>query len=637
MLARGIETQTDELRRLRTRLAKLREKLIEWEAKLSRSGDAFSGRSYESARNLAHYLALRSEDLRPLQSSLAASGLSSLGRSESHVLASIEAVLSVLDRTSPGDTTDREPHRPLPLSGEESRAILAERSDALFGPPPEARSVRIMVTAPDDAAHDYALVRDLLVNGMNCMRINCAHGDQDAWRSMIQNLRRAERELGTSCRVLMDLVGPRARTGPIEPGPAVVKVKPRRDPLGWVTRPAEIWLTAQETPVAPPEAADAVLHLPARFLGRIAPGDRLELRDTRDAKRRLFVVEGSAGGCWARLRKTAYLTSGTTVRRRASGRKGVRGRAKIGGIPPIAQRILLHEGDRLILTRDQQPGRLRQSDVKGSIASPAQVPCTPPEVLEDVRIGEPIWLDEGRIGGRILSINEDQAVVSITSADPAGAYLGSSKGINLPESDLRRPSLTAQDIATLPFVAEHADLVGYSFLRTTADLDELYRRLHELPGRQPGVILKIETLKAFQNLPAILLDALRRPAAGVMIARGDLAVECGFERLAEVQEEILWLCEASHLPVIWATQVLEGLAKRGLASRAEITDAAVGERAECVMLNKGAFIVETVRALDGILQRMQEHQEKKQSLLRHLRVVDAFLEGLTERTSGEGE
>jgi pyruvate kinase len=103
-----------------------------------------------------------------------------------------------------------------------------------------------------------------------------------------------------------------------------------------------------------------------------------------------------------------------------------------------------------------------------------------------------------------------------------------------------------------------------------------------------------------------------------MIARGDLAVESGFERLAEVQEEILWLCEAAHVPVIWATQVLETLAKRGAPTRAEITDAAMAHRAECVMLNKGPYIIHAVRMLDDILKRMQSHQFKKQSMLRQL-------------------
>jgi pyruvate kinase len=113
-------------------------------------------------------------------------------------------------------------------------------------------------------------------------------------------------------------------------------------------------------------------------------------------------------------------------------------------------------------------------------------------------------------------------------------------------------------------------------------------------------------------------------AVGVMIARGDLAVECGYQRLAEVQEEILWICEAAHIPVIWATQVLESLSKTGIPSRSEITDAAMGERAECVMLNKGPYIVSAVRALDDILKRMQAHQEKKTSMLRRLRIADAF-------------
>lgn len=85
---------------------------------------------------------------------------------------------------------------------------------------------------------------------------------------------------------------------------------------------------------------------------------------------------------------------------------------------------------------------------------------------------------------------------------------------------------------------------------------------------------------------------------------GDLAVECGYERLAELQEEILWLCEAALLPVIWATQVLEQLAKSGLPSRAEISDASMSERAECVMLNKGPFINDAVVAIDNILTRM---------------------------------
>jgi pyruvate kinase len=126
---------------------------------------------------------------------------------------------------------------------------------------------------------------------------------------------------------------------------------------------------------------------------------------------------------------------------------------------------------------------------------------------------------------------------------------------------------------------------------------------------------------------------MKLPSCGVMIARGDLAVECGFERMAEVQEEILWICEAAHVPVIWATQVLESLAKRGLPSRAEITDAAMGHRAECVMLNKGPHILTALRTLDDILKRMQSHQAKKRSMLRELRLAHALPAGTPDVSS----
>ena len=104
-----------------------------------------------------------------------------------------------------------------------------------------------------------------------------------------------------------------------------------------------------------------------------------------------------------------------------------------------------------------------------------------------------------------------------------------------------------------------------------------------------------------------------------MIARGDLAVEIGFERLAEMQEEILWLCEAAHVPVIWATQVLEEMVKNGLPSRGEMTDAAMAARAECVMLNKGPNVGAAIGVLDRLLRRMGEHQVKKTPTLRALR------------------
>ena len=135
---------------------------------------------------------------------------------------------------------------------------------------------------------------------------------------------------------------------------------------------------------------------------------------------------------------------------------------------------------------------------------------------------------------------------------------------------------------------------------------------------QLPIIAKIETRAAVENLPGILLGSIDQHPLGIMIARGDLAVELGSIRMAEIQEEILWLCEAAHVPVIWATQVLESLAKKGLTSRPEITDAAMSVRAECVMLNKGPYIEDAVSVLAHILSSMEAHQHKKVSRLRKL-------------------
>jgi pyruvate kinase len=184
--------------------------------------------------------------------------------------------------------------------------------------------------------------------------------------------------------------------------------------------------------------------------------------------------------------------------------------------------------------------------------------------------------------------------------------------------DIDLPALSAKDLADLDHLVGMVDIISYSFVESGAHMQALLDQLAERQASHLGVIAKIETARAFRNLPEIMLAAMGRLPFGIMIARGDLAMEVGPERLAEVQEEILWLAEAAHLPVVWATQVLETLAKQGTVSRPELTDAAMGERAECVMLNKGPFIDKALASLDDILTRMQAHQQKKSAQLRAL-------------------
>lgn len=252
--------------------------------------------------------------------------------------------------------------------------------------------------------------------------------------------------------------------------------------------------------------------------------------------------------------------------------------------------------------------------------------CTCPEIISDIKAGERLFIDDGKIAALVKRVGDGMAELEIIRVSPKGRKIKAEKGINVPDTILRLDSLTGSDLEVLPFVARHADVVGLSFVRTPEDVLRLQEELVRVGGEQVGIVLKIETLSAFRLFPRLLLAAMRSPKIGVMIARGDMAVECGYERLAEIQEEILWYCEAAHLPVVWATEVLNSFVKNGLPERGEITDAAMGGRAECVMLNKGPFIVEAVRALDNILRRMMAHQSKKRSMLRRLSVSEAFLD-----------
>jgi pyruvate kinase len=296
----------------------------------------------------------------------------------------------------------------------------------------------------------------------------------------------------------------------------------------------------------------------------------------------------------------------------------------IGTLPPPENFILLRKGDILILHKANVPGENAKRDDKGLIVEPARISCSNAEIFKDVKEGEPILFNDGKIEGVISAVSPEMLVIKITNAKEEGSKLGEDKGINLPETNLSISGLMEKDKEDLRFIARHADIVNMSFVNHPEDIFQLQEELKALGASHLGIMLKIEIRRGFKNLPLLLLAAMRTYPAGVMIARGDLAVECGWERLAEIQEEILWLCEASHIPVVWATQVLESLAKKGSPSRAEITDAAMAQRAECVMLNKGPHIIQTIKMLSDILSRMEEHQHKKTAMLKYLRVSEIF-------------
>ena len=569
-----------------------------------------------SARNLLHYVALRQFDIGELQERLAELGLSSLGRSEHHVLASISAVQHALQRLQSSETIAIEDaHLPFPPG--EKRLQLHAR--ALLGEPPAERAVPIMVTLPSIAAGNDAYVRDLLSTGMDLARINCAHDTQEAWLGMVRNVRRASDELGKPCRIMMDLGGPKFRTGLLQPGPCVLRLRPRRDALGQVLAPRRVRCVPDDEPWTGTKSA--VVPVPRRAIELAEVGDLLRFKDTRGRRRKLEVVRKDDKGLVTELYKSAYVRTGTSFRL-VSRSTGESLEFRFGDLPPVEQPITLNVGDVLILTRDGSPGAPAVLDKNDEVTVPARVSCRPVEVFEQAATGDPVSLDDGRIEGVVETVSVDEMAVRITTAKPTGSRLRSNKGINFPGTDLDLEGITVKDREDLEFIVEHADAVALSFVRRPDDVIALQEALGNDVDRDVPIVAKIETQRAFNALPQILLAVMRRFPAGIMIARGDLAIECGWVRLAEIQEEILWMCEAAHVPVIWATQVLEGAAKKGTPTRAEITDAAMSQRADCVMLNKGPNILGAIHTLDKILRKMQRHHDKKSARLVRLSISD---------------
>ena len=458
---------------------------------------------HRSARNLAHYMALRKNDLRELQWELIPLGLSSLGRLEARVMPTINSVARACALMAGQEPpAEYQPAERFVLG----EAALDENSELTLGEEPANRYTRIMVTLPAEAAWQPQIAYDLVERGMSVARINCSHDDESVWQAMIDNIRAASEQLGKPCLVSMEIPGPKVRI------------------------------------------------------------DRIM----------------------------------TTLRR-----------------------ARVKQGDAIFLTAQE-----KMTLPKGIQIA---VSCTMPELLGQMDTGEPVIIDDGHIETAVLERKDGGVVLKVTKVyKEQGVRIAPEKGINFPGSDYKIPLLSKRDGGILDFVCRHADLIGCSFVRDEEDIRLLRKEINKrlpVPDSKP-MIIKIETLESMRILPAILVAAAAHVPAAVMIARGDLAVEVGYVRLSEYQEEILWICEAAHVPVIWATQVVETLVKTGIPTRAEISDVTLAAKSECIMLNKGEHINDAVAFVDDILAKFEKHVYKKTAILRKLSIAsELFGEG----------
>jgi len=615
-------SKNSSIEQLITRLNDIRDDLLDKEQRFTYPS-RIQGHHKSSAKNLIHYLAFRTMDIRNLQFELTELGLSSLSRPERKVMASINILLKrlyeMLDQSWDSEFN-------LPVDFKDSKEIYETNIENLLGPKPSTRRARIMVTLPTEAAWNYELVEQLLENGMNCARINCAHDNEEIWQGIISNIKRAETELGKPCLISMDLAGPKLRTEGIEPDPVVQRAKPIRNEFGQVVESAKVVFYSPEDIQNLPEDLAVLIPVSTSCLEAAEAGDTIQLKDARESRRKLRLLEKHSNYILAECNKTTYFCPGLNmVLKKSKSKDKIKTRVgdKFAGLEGF---LKIFKDDLLILKKNKD-WSAKAPEYEGAKI----IDCNLPEFLEHVKIGESIKMDDGKIGGTVADLDDQIIKIRISQAKATGTKLRNNKGINLPDTRIDYGSMTEKDYHDLEFVFNNADIICLSFVNSAKDVEDLIRAMNAMQARQnglnnklPSVVFKIETQSGFNNLPQIILAGMQLPSIGVMIARGDLAIECGFGRLAELQEEILWICEASHIPVIWATQVLEGLAKEGLPSRSEISDAAMGQRAECIMLNKGEYIVEATHSLKEILVRMQDHQTKKRSLHRKLNLAVGF-------------
>jgi len=566
------------------------------EKKFNREIEKLHPEYQRGAINLIHYRALRSFDLRELQKELGYLGISRMANSQLHVMASLLNVHSIL-KAILEDKPIKFKKRGISFKlGAHKRE---KNTKALLGKMPKKRRTRIMVTMPTEAAKNKKLVKEMLKAGMNCARINCAHDSPEIWKKIVKNIQEVEKKVGHSCTIAMDLAGPKIRTGKIKEGPAVVKLKPEKDWYGEVNLPLSIWIGSLSS-----YKSDNHLPISKEYLDSLKQATKLFFTDTRGKRRKMELVACTKNGVVAHLYKTSYVKSGHKF---YFDKKRTQKAFTIGKLPNIENPIVLKTGDMLKIDRENIVGE-NAIFQEGKKIKPAHISCTAPFIFDEVKVGERIAFDDGKISGIIRKKSKNSLIVEITHTSIKGAKLRSDKGMNLPDTKLKSRGLTKKDKKDLRFVIKYADVVNFSFVNRPKDVKELNKELKKLNAdNKLGLVVKIETKQGYNNLTEILKEAMKTNPIGVMIARGDLAVESGWENIGNEQVEILSICQAACITDIWATQVLEELAKKGLPTRAEITDAVMAQRADCIMLNKGPYIIEAIKLLDTILCEVEPH------------------------------
>ena len=550
-----------------------------------------------SCMNMQDFLSLKKFDLTMLQKALVDIGFSSLEWSHFYLIYTLEKQLE--------DLAHLLDYSPMEISQEPSpqEVYVSMQQRSRFLKSHESSENGVMITLPSEAAEDPAIIQGLAAQNIDIVRINTAHDSLPQWQKMaeiVKGINQRTRQ-NNPISIYVDLAGPKIRTGKIKLVTVPFKIRPDEHNMLLLT-------TKKLQNISLPNTTYGQCVVEEYWFNKRRKGEKILLTHPELKNRKLHIKKIDDKGLWLVFDKKLIIDEES----RFEIQDKKKDQTSIQNLSQVEQEIRLFIGNYIWLRSDSSViGRLTEEET----VAKAEIACSNPDIFDFIEIETPLYIDDGKIGLRVTEKTDDGVLCRVEHAKPNGSVLRGEKGINFPEADLDIEALTPLDRQNLRAVIGFADIIGISFTQKASDVAEVKTILKENNKELTGLVAKIETKKGVQRLPFILMELFSWQNSGVMIARGDLAIEVGFENLPRIQEEILELCEAAHTPIIYATQIMENMMKKNLPSRAEVIDASMAQRADCIMLNKGLFAVETIDMLGKILNSVRPMFFKARHLL----------------------
>lgn len=612
--------QTEKIKYAFGMLTDLKERLIERRVTPSKAI-----RYPHSFLNMQDFLSLKKYDLRKLQEDLTFLGLSSLTRSHFHLMHTISQERRLLELLQ-GKKVDKL----LPsLDVEAAQKIMTKRAAFLKN---EGSDLSVMLTLPSDTVTNPDIIDLLSKPSITIVRINTAHDTLTTWQEMadmVTKLNRTDRK-ENPIKIYVDLAGPKIRTGKI------VRVAEAFDACGkvhdylWIKPPSAYYLTHDGcTTKERVQERCVTIVVNFDFFDKARYADGIEIEDDEHKPRYFSVLEANEERIVLECGKKVHISPDTRLTIQSKKRKRLTTHPE--QFSKIPQTIRVFQGDVVLIT---------DGTVQGSITEnkpyKAKIPCEGgKQIFQFIRSGDTIFIDDGKIELSVIQKSDEGLLCKVIRTKPTGTIVKEEKGINFPDTDIELPAITEEDKKNFDNIVNFADIIGISFAQSPNDVTTLQAMLDEKGKKETAIVAKIETKSGVHRLPMILYPLFKWNNGAVMLARGDLAIEVGFENLGRIQEEILDLCEAAHTPVIYATQILENLMKKNLPSRAEIIDASISQRTDCVMLNKGPFATRAVECLEKIVSSMQPLYQRSCPQLNRIHEWDGFRDGLIDMVKME--